>query len=214
MLLESSVCWLRCSLSRRRRRGWKPRTGPVPCSASRATTAASTAIPRPAFRTARTASAYRAGLRSRPAPPLPRPGVSSLAEMQRSLTFEGVLNRLRRRRVNRRAFQEFGRSLSLIVDREALEASVAARIRELFDPDRMVILEPDWVGTTFLPGFSFGFADADLAGLQVPARGKLTRWLAVNETCLVLDRQPGVQEYLDPAERELLERLRLNLVVP
>ena len=134
--------------------------------------------------------------------------------MRRSLIFEGVVNRLRRRRVNRRAFHELSRSLALIVDREALEASVAARIRELFDPDRMVILEPDRVSLSFLPGFSFGLEEADLAGLQVPARGKLTRWLAVNETCLVLDRQPGVQEYLDPAERELLDRLRMSLVVP
>ncbi len=134
--------------------------------------------------------------------------------MRRSLIFEGVVNRLRRRRMNRRAFQEFGRSLALIVDREALEASVAARIRELFDPDRMVILEPDRVSLSFLPGFSFGLEEADLSGLQVPARGKLTRWLSVNETCLVLDRQPGVQEYLDPAERDLLNRLRMSLVVP
>jgi signal transduction histidine kinase len=134
--------------------------------------------------------------------------------MQRSLTFGGIVNRLRRRRVNRRAFQEFSRSLALIVDREALGASVAARIRELFDPDRMVILEPDRVSTDFLPGFSFGLEEADLEGLRVPARGKLTRWLAVNETCLVLDRQPGVHEYLDPAEKDLLDRLRLNLVVP
>jgi signal transduction histidine kinase len=134
--------------------------------------------------------------------------------MRRSLIFEGIVNRLRRRRVNRRAFQEFGRSLALIVDREALEASVAARIRELFDPDRMVILEPDRVSLSFLPGFSYGLEEADLAGLQVSARGKLTRWLSVNETCLVLDRQPGVQEYLDPAERDLLDRLRVSLVVP
>lgn len=116
--------------------------------------------------------------------------------------------------MNRRAFQEFGRSLALIVDREALEASVAARIRELFDPDRMVILEPDRGGTTFLPGFSFGIGEKELEDLRVPARGKLTRWLSVNETCLVLDRQPGVQEYLDPAERDLLDRLRVSLVVP
>jgi two-component system, NtrC family, sensor kinase len=133
--------------------------------------------------------------------------------MRRSLIFEGVFNRLRRR-VSRRAFQELSRSLALIVDREALASSVAARIRELFDPDRMVILEPDRVSLSFLPGFSFGLAEADLAGLQVPARGKLTRWLSVNETCLVLDRQPGVQEYLDPAERDLLSRLRMGLVVP
>lgn len=121
---------------------------------------------------------------------------------------------MRRRRVNRRAFQEFSRSLALIVDREALEASVAARIRELFDPDRMVVLEPDRASASFLPGFSFGLAEAELEGLRVPARGKLARWLSVNETCLLLDRQPGVHEYLDPAERDLLDRLRLHLIVP
>jgi signal transduction histidine kinase len=134
--------------------------------------------------------------------------------MRRSLIFEGAVNRFRRRRVNRRAFQEFSRSLALIVDREALEASVAARIHELFDPDRMVILEPDRGGTSFLPGFSFGVEETDLGDLRVAARGKLARWLSVNETCLVLDRQPGVQEYLDPAERDLLDRLRVSLIIP
>ncbi len=127
---------------------------------------------------------------------------------------EGIIGRLRRRRVNRRAFQEFSRSLALIVDREALEASVAARIRELFDPDRMVILEADRTTASFIPGFSFGLVEAELKGLQMPGRGKLARWLSVNESCLILNRQPGVHEYLDPLERELLDRLRLNLVVP
>lgn len=134
--------------------------------------------------------------------------------MRQGLTFEGIIQRLRRRRLNRRAFQELSRSLALIVDREALEASVAARIRELFDPERMVVLEPDRGSGSFLPGFSFGLSAADLEDLQLPARGKLARWLSVNETCLILDRQPGVQEYLDAVERDLLDRLRLNLCVP
>src|SRR5215218_10516972 len=56
-------------------------------------------------------------------------GVSS-AEMR--LGLKGLIGRLHRRRLNHRAVQEFSRSLALIVDREALEASVAARIRELF----------------------------------------------------------------------------------
>ncbi len=129
-------------------------------------------------------------------------------------TFEVVLGRLRRRRSNRRAFQELSRSLALIVDREALEASVAARIRELFDPDRLIVLEPDRATGNFLPGFSFGLEPGELEGLQVPARGKLARWLSANETCLMVDRQPGVHEYLDPFERDLLDRLRLNLCVP
>ncbi|HEX3552563.1 MAG TPA: ATP-binding protein [Thermoanaerobaculia bacterium] len=134
--------------------------------------------------------------------------------MRPNLIFERMLGRLRRSRLNRRAVQELSRSLALIVDREALEASVAARIRELFDPDRMAILEPDPATTSFLPGFSLGLKDSELSGLRLAARGKLARWLAVNETCLDLDRQPGVHEYLDPAERDLLDGLRLNLCVP
>jgi signal transduction histidine kinase len=134
--------------------------------------------------------------------------------MPPKLIFEEVLGRLRRRRLNRRAVQELSRSLALIVDRDALEASVAARIRELFNPGRMVVLEPDPATASFLPGFSFGLQEGDLAGLRLAARGKLARWLAVNETCLLLDRQPGVHEYLDPAERDLLDGLRLNVCVP
>jgi signal transduction histidine kinase len=134
--------------------------------------------------------------------------------MPTGLALKGMLGRLQRRRLNRRAFHELSRSLALIVDRDALEASVAARIRELFNPDRMVVLEPDRNSASFLPGFSFGLAEMDLASLQVPARGRLARWLSVNETCLILDRQPGVHEYLDLAERELLGRLRLSLAVP
>jgi len=130
------------------------------------------------------------------------------------LGLKGLIGRLHRRRLNQRAVQEFSRSLALIVDREALEASVAARIRELFSPDRMAVLEPDLTTANFLPGFSFGLRESNLAGLQLAARGKLARWLSVNETCLVLDRQPGIHEYLDPAERDLLDALRLNLCVP
>jgi signal transduction histidine kinase len=134
--------------------------------------------------------------------------------MPPKLIFEDMLGRLRRRRLNRRAVQELSRSLALIVDREALEASVASRIRELFNPDRMAVLEPDPATASFLPGFSFGLREPDLAGLRLAARGKLARWLSVNETCLILDRQPGVHDYLDPAERDLLDGLRLNLCVP
>ncbi|HVR95830.1 MAG TPA: histidine kinase dimerization/phospho-acceptor domain-containing protein, partial [Thermoanaerobaculia bacterium] len=134
--------------------------------------------------------------------------------MSWKFTFEGVVGRLRGRRSNLRAFQELSRSLALIVDRDALEASVAARLRELFNPDRLIVLEPDRGTASYLPGFAFGLNAEDLAGLRIPARGKLVRWLTANETCLNLKRQTGVHDYLDPAERDLLDRLRLNLCVP
>src|SRR4051794_31133309 len=115
--------------------------------------------------------------------------------MSREFLFKRALGRIGRRRINRRAVQEFSRSLALIVDREALEASLAARIRELFDPDRLILLEAS-PAAGFLPSFSLGLPEGELAGVEVGARGKLARWLAVNETSLVLDRQRGVYEYL------------------
>lgn len=128
--------------------------------------------------------------------------------------FGGVLGRWRRRRIDRRSFQDLGRSLALIVDREALESSVAARIRELFDPDRLVILQPDPDGASFVPTFTNGLSPEALADVRVPSRGRLARWLSVNETSLALDQRPDVHEYLDATERELLARLRVDLCVP
>jgi len=133
--------------------------------------------------------------------------------MPLNLLLKNALRRFSRRGVNRRAVQELGRSLALIVDREALEASVAGRIRELFDPDRLVLLEAS-PAAGFVPSFSIGVPEAELAEVAVAARGKLARWLSVNETSLVLDRQPGVYDYLDPAERGLLDRLGLKVCVP
>lgn len=133
--------------------------------------------------------------------------------MPRALFFQRLLDSFRRRRVDRRAVQELGRSLALIVDREALEASLAARIRELFDPDRLIVLEPAGAAE-FRATLSFGLAEAELEGVAIPVRGKLARWLTVNETSFVRDRQPGVFDYLDAAEKELFRRLRLNVAVP
>lgn len=134
--------------------------------------------------------------------------------MSRGLLWERALGHWRRRKIDRRAFQDLGRSLALIVDREALESSVAARIRELFDPDRLVILQPDPDGTSFLPSFFNGLSPADLVDVRIASRGKLVRWLSVNETSLVLDHRSSVYEYIDGSEKELLVRLRLDLCVP
>jgi signal transduction histidine kinase len=134
--------------------------------------------------------------------------------MSRGILLTGALHWWRRKKINRRAFQDLGRSLALIVDREALGSSVAARIRELFDPDRLVILQPDAEGAGFVPTFSNGLTLEALAGLRIASRGKLARWLSVNETSLVLDHRSGVYDYLDVSEKELLARSRLDLCVP
>lgn len=134
--------------------------------------------------------------------------------MSRPAFARGLLDRWRRRRINHRAVQEFSRSLALIVDREALEASVAVRIRELFSPDRLLLLRPDEMRSAFVPSLSFGLSDTDLEGAQISSGDKLARWLRVNETSLVLARQPEVFDYLDLQERSFLLRLGLSLCVP
>lgn len=134
--------------------------------------------------------------------------------MLRNAFARGLLDWWRRRQVTQRAVQEFNRSLALIVDREALESSVSVRIRELFSPDRLLLLRPDEMRSDFVPSLSFGFSDTDLEGARISSRDKLARWLLVNETCLVLARQPEVFDYLDAPEKSFLVRLRLSLCVP
>jgi len=53
---------------------------------------------------------------------------------------------------------DFGRSLLLIVDPESLQASIAARIHELFGCDRVVIFQSESGRQMFKPCFSFGIS--------------------------------------------------------
>lgn len=128
--------------------------------------------------------------------------------------WKGAWRRLRRRQSNRKAVQELSRSLALIVDREALESSVSARIRELFDPDRILFLQPDPAGGDFVPGSASGLPATALSTLKLARSGRLVRWLLVNESVLNTEREKGVYEYLGAAEQRMLQQLRVTLCVP
>ena len=120
----------------------------------------------------------------------------------------------RRWREERKAILEFNRSLSLIADPQALMASIAARIKELFGTDRIIILRAfEGVGI-FSVAFSTGFSADELKDLRLTQRDRLTKWLVVNETALVVGQNEGVFNYLSPAERDLLNRLDLHVVLP
>lgn len=129
-------------------------------------------------------------------------------------TLRNLVDRLRRGRARRRAIQELRRSLALIVDLEALEASVATRLKELFDPDRLLILQLDRRAARFRPSFVSGLSRAEVAGVELPAEGRLARWFLVNESCLLLPRDRAVLSYLDARERITLEGLGVQLAAP
>ena len=125
-----------------------------------------------------------------------------------------MLGLFQRRTARRQVIREFNRSLVLVVDPEALQASIAARIQELFGPDLLAIFQLDSERGIFFPSFSVGFQEGELAGVRLPRRGRLAKWLLVNESCLIVPQAPGVYEFLSPAEQELLNRLHVSVAVP
>ena len=125
-----------------------------------------------------------------------------------------ALDRVRRLKSRRRAVQELRRSLALIVDLDALQTNVASHVRELFDPDLLVILQLDPANSDYRPSFSSGIDGEQLEGVALASDGRMARWFRANETCLLVGRDTGVIAYLEDRERELLERLRARICAP
>src|SRR5512140_3418943 len=114
----------------------------------------------------------------------------------------------------RQAVQDLNRSLVLIVDPEALQASVAARINELTGAGRIVILQLEPDKGVLTPTFSMGVDRDAVNGLRLEKRGRLARWLLTNEACLVVPRAPGVYEYLHEYEQHMLTSVGVRVCVP
>lgn len=124
------------------------------------------------------------------------------------------LSHLRGRKARNRAIQDFRRSLALIVDSDALEASVATRLKELFDPEVLVLLHLEPSAGTYRPSILSGARRSDVPDVAIGAQGRLARWFLVNESCLLIPHDHGVFAYLEPSEREFLTRLHVKLCAP
>jgi signal transduction histidine kinase len=110
--------------------------------------------------------------------------------------------------------QDFSRTLLLVVDPESLQASIAARLKELFGCDRVAIFQLEAGRPVFIPHFSSGVSISEWEDFLPRRRGPLAKWLLVNETCLVVPRAPGVCEYLSDSEREMLARFGIQVCIP
>jgi len=120
----------------------------------------------------------------------------------------------RRWRRDRQAILEFNRSLALIVDPDALMASVVARLRELFGTDRVIILRALTDGGMFSVAFSCGYSADELKSLHLGQQDRLAKWMQTNETILVTSRDESVFNYLSAQEREMLKQLKVSACVP
>jgi signal transduction histidine kinase len=117
-------------------------------------------------------------------------------------------------RLDSRIITDFNRTLLLVADAEALQASVAARLQELFGPTRLLILELDLRQSSLIPGLSIGLKEEEVRGVEFGRRGSLARWLLVNEMPLIIPDNPGVFASLVEEEQQLLKRLRMSVCVP
>ena len=109
---------------------------------------------------------------------------------------------------------DFNRSLLLIVDPQSLHASIASRMREIYEAQRVVVFQRNTSGKEYQATYSDGLSSEEQQVVSRLQRGHLARWLQVNETCLIIPQAPGVFEYLSPPEQELLQRLDVQICVP
>jgi signal transduction histidine kinase len=120
----------------------------------------------------------------------------------------------RRWRRDRQAILEFNRSLALIVDPDALMASVVGRLRELFGTDHVIILRAFTDGGMFSVAFSCGYSADELKSAHLGQQDRLAKWMQTNETILVTERDESVFNYLSAQEREMLTQLKVSACVP
>ncbi len=113
-----------------------------------------------------------------------------------------------------RIITDFNRTLLLIADPESLQASVAVRLQELFEAEKVLILQLDPQRLCFLPGFNIGFQASELERVRFERRGGLARWLLVNESALRVKEQNDVVLCLDATEASQLSRLHIRVCVP
>lgn len=118
------------------------------------------------------------------------------------------------RRTDRAAVYELVRSLSLLVDPDALLEKVGEGLRRLFRADLVLVLLREVEQGDFTPCYSLGYDSRALAGVGMSRRGRLARWFGEDTHCLDLADRLELQKHLDPAEQELLARLKVQLCIP
>lgn len=114
----------------------------------------------------------------------------------------------------REAFSEFSKSLTLIVDLDQLKDNVIAKIREVIRVDSILIflLNPDL--NRFELAGSRGIQDPEASRFQFFPDEPLIRWFSVNETHLVISRNPQIVEYFSERERDILRETGTDLIFP
>jgi len=113
------------------------------------------------------------------------------------------------------ALTEFSRSLTLIVDLDQLLENLAGKLHEIADVSRVLILLRDAETNRFeLAGYRGSDPVNQKNSVYFLSDDKLIQWLTVNETSLIVREKPGVINFLGTREQNIIERLKIEIIVP
>lgn len=114
-----------------------------------------------------------------------------------------------------KAFTEFTRALTLIVDFEQLLENLVGKLREIADIPKIIILLRDLETDRFTIADSRGMnASNSTEALCLLPEDKLVRWLTINETPLIVSENPGVMAFLSTKEQQILSKTGIRVIIP
>jgi two-component system, NtrC family, sensor kinase len=111
-------------------------------------------------------------------------------------------------------FKEFEDSLSLIQDYDQVIGNFLGKIREICPAEPLILLMVDADTARFESSGPAGAPGGGNRNVVFPRNSRLAKWLKVNRTFLHIPAQPGVMEYLAPAESGILESLGIVIAFP
>ncbi|MFC1537819.1 ATP-binding protein [Candidatus Latescibacterota bacterium] len=130
--------------------------------------------------------------------------------------FEKILNRLflKKQTEFRKAFSEFSKSLTLIIDIDQLKDNVIAKIREIVHTDTILILllNPDLNRLELAE--ARGMQNIQRDTFMFPAESPLIQWFTVNETYLVISQNPAIVSFFTEHEQEKIREAGVELIFP
>jgi signal transduction histidine kinase len=106
------------------------------------------------------------------------------------------------------------RSLELIADPVQLQNAIAAQICEMLDAPAAALFLRDPDEERFTLGKQIGYQNVEIDQLVFERRGRLVGWLKTNQTALWVHGDREVVEYLEDYERQILEKLGVDLCLP
>jgi signal transduction histidine kinase len=110
--------------------------------------------------------------------------------------------------------EDLTHSLAMAKDPADLHEVIGRRFREMTGCDAVVLLAYNETKETFELAATSGAVPILEKPADVAAHGSLARWLRANNVCLVASASPAVTNYLDQAERTLMEQLSVQVCIP